>query len=43
MGVDLSDIVPKEPRLLKDFAGQTLAVDAYNTIYQFLSIIQKRG
>jgi len=41
MGVDLSDIVPKEPRLLKDFSGQTLAVDAYNTIYQFLSIIRQ--
>lgn len=37
----MSDIVPKEPRLLKDFSGQTLAVDAYNTIYQFLSIIRQ--
>jgi len=41
MGVDLSDLVPKEPKLLKDFAGQTIAVDAYNTLYQFLSIIRQ--
>ncbi|MEM4728635.1 MAG: flap endonuclease-1 [Thermoplasmata archaeon] len=41
MGVDLSEIVPKETRLLKDFAGETIAIDAYNTIYQFLSIIRQ--
>jgi flap endonuclease-1 len=41
MGVDLSELVPKETRLLKDFSGQTMAVDAFNTIYQFLSIIRQ--
>ena len=41
MGVDLSDLVPKQKKLIKDFAGQTAAVDAYNTIYQFLSIIRQ--
>lgn len=41
MGVDLSDLVPKQKKLILDFAGQTAAVDAYNTIYQFLSIIRQ--
>jgi len=41
MGVDLAELVPKEKRLIKDFAGQVVAVDAYNTIYQFLSIIRQ--
>ncbi len=41
MGVDLAELAPKEKKLIKDFAGQTVAVDAYNTIYQFLSIIRQ--
>ncbi len=41
MGVDLSELVPKQRRILKDFDGQTIAIDAYNTIYQFLSIIRQ--
>jgi flap endonuclease-1 len=41
MGVDLTELVPKEKKLIKDFSGQTVAVDAYNTIYQFLSIIRQ--
>jgi len=41
MGVDLSELVPREKKLIVDFAGQTVAVDAYNTIYQFLSIIRQ--
>ena len=41
MGVDLSDLVAGEKRLVKDFAGQTAAVDAYNTLYQFLAIIRQ--
>ncbi len=40
MGVNLSDIVPVERKELEDLAGQTLAIDAYNAIYQFLSIIR---
>ncbi len=40
MGVNLSDIVPVERRELEDLSGQTLAIDAYNAIYQFLSIIR---
>ncbi len=41
MGVDLTELVPKEKKLIRDFSGQILAVDAYNTIYQFLSIIRQ--
>jgi flap endonuclease-1 len=41
MGVDLSELVPKEFRTIPDFSGQTAAVDAYNAIYQFLSIIRQ--
>lgn len=40
MGVNLSDIVPVEQKELTDLSGQTLAIDAYNAIYQFLSIIR---
>jgi flap endonuclease-1 len=40
MGVNLSDIVPVERKDLEDLSGQTLAIDAYNAIYQFLSIIR---
>jgi flap endonuclease-1 len=41
MGVDLAELVPKEKKTVRDFSGQTVAVDAYNTIYQFLSIIRQ--
>ncbi|MGQ9583317.1 MAG: flap endonuclease-1 [Thermoplasmatota archaeon] len=41
MGVDLSELVPRQRCIIKDFAGQTIAIDAYNTIYQFLSIIRQ--
>lgn len=40
MGVNLSDIVPAERKSLDDLSGHTLAIDAYNAIYQFLSIIR---
>ncbi len=41
MGVDLGDIIPKRKVALEDLAGKTLAVDAYNTLYQFLAIIRQ--
>lgn len=41
MGVDLSDIMKSEERTLKDFTGQIIAIDAYNTIYQFLASIRQ--
>ena len=41
MGIDLGDIVPTEPRTLEDFRGKVLAIDAFNTLYQFLAIIRQ--
>ncbi len=41
MGVNISDIIPAKERRLKDFRSRKIAVDAYNTIYQFLSIIRQ--
>ena len=40
MGVDLSDIVVKHPREMSDFAGERVAIDAFNTLYQFLATIR---
>ncbi len=41
MGVDISDIAARHPTTLKDSKGLTLAIDAYNVIYQFLSNIRQ--
>jgi len=41
VGVDLSDVVPKQPRTLQDLQGKTIAIDAYNALYQFLSSIRQ--
>lgn len=41
MGVDLADIIPEEPTTLDALTNRTLAVDAYNTLYQFLAIIRQ--
>jgi len=41
MGVDLGELLPKRKVLLDDLAGRKLAVDAYNTLYQFLAIIRQ--
>jgi flap endonuclease-1 len=41
MGVNISDIVPREKRTLDDFKDKWVAVDAYNTLYQFLSSIRQ--
>jgi len=41
MGVDLRDIVEKKEIELKELFGKTIAIDAYNTLYQFLSIIRQ--
>lgn len=40
MGVDLADIVARHPKELADFKGEAVAVDAFNTLYQFLAIIR---
>lgn len=42
MGVDLADIFERHEIELGDLAGNMIAIDAYNTLYQFLSIIRQR-
>ena len=41
MGVDLADIILEESITLDALSNRTLAVDAYNTLYQFLAIIRQ--
>ena len=41
MGVDLSDLVNATPRTLENLRGRSIAIDAFNTLYQFLSIIRQ--
>ncbi|MDD3421295.1 MAG: flap endonuclease-1 [Methanocellales archaeon] len=41
MGADLRDIIEKKEIELKELFGKTVAIDAYNTLYQFLSIIRQ--
>ena len=41
MGVDLADIIPEQTITLDNLSNKTLAVDAYNTLYQFLAIIRQ--
>lgn len=41
MGVNLKDLVPKMEIKLKDLAGESIAIDAYNALYQFLAIIRQ--
>jgi flap endonuclease-1 len=42
MGVNLSGIVEGKEIELESLAGRTIAIDAFNTMYQFLSIIRDR-
>ena len=41
MGVDLTDLVPEHETSLVDLNGKVIAIDAFNTLYQFLSIIRQ--
>jgi flap endonuclease-1 len=41
MGVNISDILSRERRTIEDFKGKWIAIDAYNTLYQFISIIRQ--
>ena len=41
LGVDLRDLVPKRAIKLQELSGRSLAVDAYNALYQFLAIIRQ--
>ncbi len=42
MGVNLSNLVSGRSVEIRDLRGRTIAIDAYNTLYQFLSIIRDR-
>jgi flap endonuclease-1 len=41
LGVNLRDLVPKTTVRLKDLSGRSMAIDAYNALYQFLAIIRQ--
>ena len=41
MGVNISEIIPRKYVLLKDLKGKVIAVDALNTLYQFLTTIRQ--
>lgn len=42
MGVDLGDLFERKEIELSELKGKIIAIDAYNTLYQFLSIIRQR-
>ncbi|MEN6379115.1 MAG: flap endonuclease-1 [Methanofastidiosum sp.] len=42
MGVNLGEIVPKQKIDFSDLSGKSVAIDAYNALYQFLAIIRQR-
>lgn len=42
MGVQISSILPKKEIELTELSGKKIAIDAFNTIFQFLSIIRDR-
>ncbi len=41
LGVNLRDLVPKTTVRLEDLSGKSMAIDAYNALYQFLAIIRQ--
>ena len=40
MGLDLKPLVKSSPIMISDLSGKVIAIDAYNTIYQFLATIR---
>jgi len=42
MGVQISEIIPRKEIELSDLKGKTIAVDAFNTLYQFLTTIRQQ-
>ncbi len=42
MGVKLKDIVEPKQISIKDLEGRSVSIDAFNTLYQFLSTIRQR-
>ncbi|MDD5700137.1 MAG: flap endonuclease-1 [Candidatus Nanoarchaeia archaeon] len=41
MGLNISDIIPREEIKIPDLKGKILCVDAFNTLYQFLTTIRQ--
>lgn len=41
MGVDISDLVKGSQVTIEDLSGRSVAIDAFNTLYQFLSSIRQ--
>jgi len=41
MGLNIKDIIPRKEIEISDLSGKTVAVDAYNMLYQFLSTIRQ--
>src|SRR5512136_1824745 len=41
MGVDISGLIEGKPISLEDLSGRSIAIDAFNTLYQFLSMIRQ--
>lgn len=41
MGVDISDLVESRALSLSELSGKVIAIDAFNSLYQFLSIIRQ--
>ncbi|HIQ49788.1 MAG TPA: flap endonuclease-1 [Nanoarchaeota archaeon] len=42
MGVQLREIIPRKEIELEELTGKRIAIDAFNALYQFLSIIRDR-
>ncbi len=42
MGVQISEIIPKKEIELSELKGKTIAIDAFNTLYQFLTTIRQQ-
>ena len=42
MGVQISDIIPRKEIQLEELKGKTIAIDAFNAIYQFLTTIRQQ-
>lgn len=42
MGVDLGELLERKKIEIQDLSGSWVAIDAFNTLYQFLSIIRQR-
>jgi flap endonuclease-1 len=43
LGVNLGDVIPRRKVALESLSNKKIAIDAYNTLYQFLAIIRGVG